>query len=123
MIQLCRLSGCATIGCVMRMGLSGPSPPQLPGSIVLLAGVFILAVLVGNIAKEIAVACCGHLSNWLGRSFRRTGLTLGGTVFRELRRADGTWRRYEMRPTSIVCEWTNRRGECHKRVFRRVPDR
>jgi hypothetical protein len=67
------------------------------------------------------LALCAQLSNWAGFNFRRTGRTLGGTPFRDLRRSDGTWGHLERREREIVVEWTTRDGACRKRVFRRPP--
>ena len=119
--KLCRFSGCVTLLGVMRIGLSGPAPPSPYHSALLIIALFLLAVALGNIVKEIAFALCAQLSNWAGFNFRRTGRTLGGTPFRDLRRSDGTWRHLERRERKIVVEWTTRDGACRKRVFRRAP--
>jgi hypothetical protein len=118
---LCRFSGCVTLLGVMRIGLSGPAPPSPYYFVLLIIALFLLAVALGNIVKEIAFALCAQLSNWAGFNFRRTGRTLGGTPFRDLRRSDGTWRHLERREREIVVEWTTRDGACRKRVFRRAP--
>ena len=115
-IQVCRISGCATVATVMRICLTGPPPPSHSSGIALLGFVSLLAIAIGNIVKEMSFAFCGHLMNWAGFNFRRTGLTPLGVVFRELWRPDGTWRRLELRGRRVVCEWTTLHGECHMRV-------
>ena len=119
--KLCRFSGCVTLLGVMRIGLSGPAPRSPYHSVLLIIALFLLAVALGNIVKEIAFALCAQLSNWAGFNFRRAGRTLGGTPFRDLQRSDGTWRHLERREREIVVEWTTRDGACRKRVFRRAP--
>src|ERR1019366_4317059 len=106
--KLCRFSGCVTLLGVMRIGLSGPAPPSPYHSALLIIALFLLAVALGNIVKEIAFALCAQLSNWAGFNFRRTGRTLGGTPFRDLRRSDGTWRHLERRERNC-CRMDNSR--------------
>jgi len=117
LIKVCRICGCATIASVVRICLTGPRPPSHSSAIALFGFVFLLAIAVGNIVKEMSFAFCGHFMNWAGFNFRRMGLTPCGAVFRELWRPDGTWRRLELRAGTITCEWTTPYGECHMRVF------
>ena len=95
--KLCHFSGGVTLLGVMLIGLSGPAPRSPYCSVLLIIALFLVAVALGNIVKEIAFALCAQLSNWAGFNFRRTGRTLGGTPFRDLRRSDGTWRHLERR--------------------------
>jgi hypothetical protein len=116
--SLCRLMGGATVLVVMWISMRGPSCPSIVWSTAMSVFALLLAVALGNIVKEVASALCGHIANWCGFDFRRTAITLGGTVFREVRRANGTWRRVELRADGAVGEWTDHNGQCHQRIFK-----
>lgn len=118
LVALCRISGCATIVLVLYTCLQGPAPPTPSAMFGLILFACLLALAVGNIIKESAFAFVGHHFNLLGRNFCRKGVTIGGAFYREVWRPDGTWRRVELRHSEFSCEWTNREGECHKRVLR-----
>ncbi len=102
---------------VIRISLSGPPPPNAIWSIALLIFAFLVALGVGTIVKETAFALSGHIANWVGNDFERTGMTLKGNLFSEIRCSDGTWCRSELRGGEIASEWTDWNGECHKLVF------
>ena len=116
-VELCRLSGSATLAGVIRISLSGPPPPNAIWSIALLIFAFLVALGIGTIVKETAFALSGHIANWVGNDFERTGMTLKGNLFSEIRCSDGTWCRSELRGGEIASEWTDWNGECHKLVF------
>jgi len=114
--QLCHINGCVTVALVARVCVAGPPPPSSSSLFVLTCFIGFLSITLGNIVKELSLAVCGQLVNWAGFDFRRTGLTPAGIVYREIRRPDGTWRRVELHGRRFTCEWTTRRGECHRRV-------
>jgi hypothetical protein len=118
--KLSRFGGCATIVGVLGVCTTGPAPTTVGGSIVRYIFMIYLAVASGNIVKEVSFALCGHLMNWVGADFCRLGMTAQGHFFKELRRRDGTWRRLDMRNGAIVREWTNLRGDCRLRSFKRM---
>ncbi len=76
----------------------------------------ILAVLIGNVVKECAIRVSARVANAFGVDFYRRGLMLDGRAFREVVRADGTWRRCEFGDQETICEWTDSFGACSRSV-------
>jgi hypothetical protein len=116
-VELCRLSGGATLAAVIRINLGGPPPPGPVWSFGLLVFAFLVALGVGTIVKEMAFALVGQVANWAGNDFERTGMTFQGHLFSDIRCSDGTWCRSELRGCEVVSEWTDGNGDCHKLVL------
>lgn len=111
---LCRLIGCATMLALTRFGLAGGLAMDGGTAAVQLALLVVLAVSLGNLAKEVAFGICAVVVNRCGHLFSRRGLTIDGRRFRETQYPDGTWIRFETGPTGTMCEWTNKLGICNR---------
>jgi hypothetical protein len=112
--SFCRVLGVAMFVVVVRGCLSdglAPEPAAAATQCVLAA---VLGVMLGNLAKEMSFACCGHVFGWLGRDLIRTGRTVDGKIYRETLYPDGTWFRSESGPRGTVCEWTDTSGACNR---------
>jgi type IV secretory pathway VirB2 component (pilin) len=121
--DLCRLLGFGTLILILAFetggfASSGGSPPAW-GQWLLDA---IVAVLIGNLVKELALVLCVRIVNAMGRNFYRKGIRLNGTPFRETFHPDGSWRRCEYRAEETVCEWTDAFGACNRSIVRLSPE-
>jgi len=114
--EFCRLLGLVTIVLIMAFETDGFATKGLPGTRLAWVLDGIVAILIGNVAKEFAIAVCSRVMNWLGLDFYRKGVMLNGRVFSEIVRSDGTWRRCEFGKRETVCEWTDRFGACNRSV-------
>ena len=116
LIFVCRLLGCATILGVSAASIqhSGAIPPSriLPFALLMLS----VAVLIGNLIKELGILIGGVILNWRGLEFHRTRLTLSGGQMREIYRPDRTWDRYILEAGESIHEWSDLEGECHREV-------
>jgi hypothetical protein len=112
----CRLIGCAALGGVLWLTLSGGvSESALPATIQYVSSA-LLAVALGNVAREFASSVCAQVMGWGGRDFTRKGATLNGKTYRETLHPDGTWFRCESGPEGTICEWTDTHGACNRVV-------
>ena len=114
--SLCRLFGVAIILAIVRFTLSGGLAPASVAALLQCGLAALLAVLIGNIAKEMAIELCAGAMRLCGRDFSRIGATLDGGTYRETLHVDGTWIRCVSRPAGSVCEWTDRWGACYQIV-------
>jgi hypothetical protein len=114
----CRVLGVVVIGLVLRVSLSEGLAPGLPAATLQCAGVGLLALALGTLAKELAIDLCARAFGWWGRDFTRKGRTLDGKSYRETLYPNGTWSRCVSGPAGIVCEWTDESGACNQIVTR-----
>ena len=114
--SVCRLFGVAVILAVVRLCLSRGWAPSPLVAVLQCGLIALMAVLMGNLAKELAIDLCAGAMRLYGRPFSRTGATLDGGSYRETLHVDGTWIRCVKRPTGCVCEWTDRWGACYQIV-------
>lgn len=116
-IFVCRLLGCVTIFGVAAVSICHAG--TIPVSQLIAFALFVLAVavLVGNLVKEVAMLIAGVVLNWRGCEFHRTRLTLGGAKMTEIYRPDGTWDRYFRETLHSVHEWSDLQGECHREIL------
>jgi len=110
----CRVVGCATIGGVLWLTLSGGVGEGAADPLIQCVGSVLLAIALGNLVRELASACCAQVMNWMGRDFTRRGVTLDGKTYVETQHPDGTWIHCISGPEGTVCEWTDRCGACNK---------
>jgi hypothetical protein len=118
-IFVCRLLGCATIFGVAAFSIQHTG--TLPASRIFLFALLVLtvAVLIGNLIKEVGILIGGIALNWRGLEFRRTRLTLSGAQMTEVYRPDGTWDRYVRESLHTTHEWSDLQGECHRKILDR----
>ena len=116
-IFVCRLLGCATILGVTTVSIqhAGAIPATRVFPFVLL--VLTVAVMMGNLIKEVGILIGGIVLNWRSLGFRRTRSTLSGAQMTEIYRPDGTWDRYIREPLDTIHEWLDRQGECHREIL------
>lgn len=110
----CRLVGCAAIGGVLWLTLSGGVAEGVAEPVIQYVGSVLLAIALGNVARELATTCCAQVMNWMGRDFTRRGATFDGKTYVETQHPDGTWIRCVCGPEGTVCEWTDTYGACNK---------
>ena len=116
LIGVCRLIGCAAMGGVLWLTLSGGvSEGALPAAIQYVSSA-LLAIALGNVPRELAISVCAQAMGWCGRDFTRKGVMLNGKTYRETLHPDGTWFRCESGPEGTVCEWTDTHGACNRVV-------
>jgi hypothetical protein len=115
--SLCRLLGCSVIFGVTRVALRNGLVVGELAAVTQCCLAVMLGVLLGQLIKEAALSVCEGLMNWCGRDFWRTGVTLDGKAYDEVRYANGTWIRCEARRDAIACEWTDKSGNCYRRVW------
>jgi hypothetical protein len=115
-IFVCRLLGCAAIVGVATVGIQHAG--AIAASEIFPFGLLVLtvAVLAGNLIKEVAILIAGILINWRGLDFRRSRLTLSGARMREVYRPDGTWERHTIETGKVIHEWSDLNGECHQQI-------
>lgn len=114
--SLCRLFGVIVALGVARFSLSAGLAPT-PLLLVLQCGtIALVAILIGNLARELAIDVCAGGMRLYGQSFSRVGATLDGGTYRETLHVDGTWIRCVSRHSGCVCEWTDRWGGCYRIV-------
>jgi hypothetical protein len=118
-IFVCRVLGCATILGVTAVSIQHAEsiPPSriLPFALLVLS----VAVLVGNLIKELGILIGGIVLNWRGLEFRRTRLTLSGGQMREIYRPNGTWDGSIRETLYTIHEWSDLQGECHQEILDR----
>ena len=118
-VFVCRLLACATIVCVAALSIQHaegiPVSRLFPFALLVLT----VAVLVGNLVKEVGVLIGGIVLNWRGLEFRRIRLTLNGARMTEIYRPDGTWDRYIREALHSIHEWLDLQGECHREILDR----
>jgi len=109
---LCRLVGCLvtamSLGAELREGML----PNHAAAVIQFGLAALTAILLGNVAKEVAFDLCARCVVWSGRAFVRNGLTASGKTFWEIQFRDGTWLRCEAGGASTSCEWTEPDGQC-----------
>jgi hypothetical protein len=115
-IFVCRLLGCAAIVGVTAVSIQHAG--AVSASRIFPLGLLMLtvAVLVGNLIKEVGILIGGLAINWRGLEFRRTRFTLSGAQMSEVYRRDGTWDRYIRESVEITHEWLDLKGECHQEI-------
>jgi hypothetical protein len=116
LMTLCRLLGLVVMLAIVRLLLIAGLAPTLIGAACELVFVALVAIFIGNIAKEMAVELAARAMAMWQRDFRRTGVTLDGKVVRETLHPDGTWIRCVSSEEGTVCEWTDRFGGCYQVV-------
>jgi hypothetical protein len=118
--SLCRIVGSVTIGGLLYVELHGAALGHNLIVCLSYGGLsLLLAVMIGNVVKELLFSFCEQLVNWCRKDFTRHGVLLNGTAYREIRRPDGTWIRCESAAEEgTVYEWTDTYGGCHRIVSR-----
>jgi hypothetical protein len=116
LIFFCRFLGSATILGVTALSIqhAGRIPASRITPFVLL--VLTVAVLIGNLVKEVGILIGGIALNWRGLEFRRSRLTLSGAQMTEIYRPNGTWDRSTLETLHTIHEWSDLRGECHQEI-------
>ena len=112
----CRVLGIVVMLAIARISLSNGLTTGALNAATQCVFIGLVAILLGNLAKETAIDLGARVMNSLGRDFSRTGATLGGNVYRETLYSDGTWIRCESGPAGTVCEWTDTSGACNRIV-------
>jgi hypothetical protein len=112
--SLCRLLGCTTIFSVTRVVLRNGFAVGGLAAMAQCCLAVLLGVLLGNLSKEAALSVCESLMNWCGQDFWRSGITLDGRAYGEIRYANGTWIRCESGRDATACEWTDVSGACYR---------
>jgi hypothetical protein len=124
LISIARLVGLSILLAVGHLSMSDGLAPGMPQATTHFILALLLAVSLGNLAKECTVTLCARALALLGRDFLRRGATLDGKHFCETFYADGTWIRCESGPEATVCEWTDGSGAINRIVTRpRAPPR
>jgi hypothetical protein len=117
LLFVCRWLGCSTVIAITDLSVrhAGPISP----SEVLPFGLFVMtvALLVGNLIKEVAILMGSTMMNRLGLEFRRTRVTLSGAQMNEVYRPDGTWDRCILESAEIIHEWSDPNGKCQREVL------
>lgn len=108
----CRLSGLAAALLVARVCLSRglAAPPSL--AVLQVGASVLLAILVGNLIKELIFAVVESLVTACGSPFVRNSLTVTGRRVTELWLPDGTWVRCESWRNGATLTWTQSDGSC-----------
>lgn len=114
--SLCRLLGVAVIVAVVRISLSQGLAAGALAATTQCAFVGVLAVSLGNLAKELAIDLSARVLAWFRRDLPRRGVTLDGKTYSETLYSDGTWIRCESSLAGTVCEWTDTSGACNRIV-------
>jgi hypothetical protein len=118
-IFVCRLLGCAAIVAMSYVSIQHTgaisASQAFPFGLLLTT----VALLVGNLIKEVAILIGGIAINWLGLEFRRTRLSISGAQLSEVYRPDGTWDRYILETAETIHEWSDPNGGCHREVLAR----
>ncbi len=114
--DLCRLLGVGTIVAIMAFETDSFVVEGLRTGWPVWALDGIVAILIGNVVKEVAIWLSARIVNALGADLYRQGVMLNGHAFAEVFRSDGTWRRHEFGDRETICEWTDRFGACSRRV-------
>lgn len=112
--RICSLVGCVVILAGLRAELREGLLPNTSAACIQLGVAGITAILLGNVARELAFDVSARLTLWSGRAFIRTGLTVGGRAFWEIQFRNGTWMRSENGAALAFCEWTEPDGRCHR---------
>jgi len=115
-IFACRLLGCTAVAAIADVSLQHAG--EISASQVFPFGLLVMtvALLVGNLIKEVSIVVGATAMTRLGLKFRRTRLTLNGAQSYEAYQADGTWDRYMLEKNEIIHEWSDCNGECHREV-------
>lgn len=120
-IFVCRILGCATIFGVAAVSIQHAGAIPTSRLILFAPPVLTIAVLIGNLVKEVGILVGGVVLNWQGLEFCRARLTLSGAQMTEVYRPDGTWDRYIRESLHTTHEWSDQRGECHRELLDRRP--
>jgi len=118
--ELCRMAGSVSLVWVLGISLVGAAPTTSLSTIVLFVFAMWVALGIGTMVQQLAYALSAHVANWVGYDFERTGITLKGILFSDIRCSDGTWCRSELRGSEMLTEWMDWNGECHQIVFELV---
>lgn len=116
--DLCRLLGLATIALIMKFETQALAAEHLASQWPVWLLDAALALLMGNLVKEVTTWLGARIVNTLGADFYRKGFMFNGAPFTEIFHPDGTWRRCEFGAHETICEWTDRFGTCHRSVRR-----
>ena len=117
-VALSRVVGWLAICGVLHVALSGGVANDSFAAALQLTASAVLAIALGNLARECTVSVAAQLAVSLGREFWRKGATLDGRTYTEIFRIDGTWMRCVVGSDLTVCEWTDPYGACNKVVTR-----
>lgn len=109
---LCRLSGLAAAILVLRVSLSRGWVASTPLAVVQLAAALLLAVLIGNLVKELTFGLMETLVTACGHPFVRKSATVTGRRVSEVWLPGGRWVRCETWRRGAALAWTERDGSC-----------
>ena len=110
----CRLVGCGVSLGILSVELRASATSHGEALALLWAGSALMAVLIGNIAREWMFGVCSSVATWTGHAFHREGVTLGGRTFLEIHYPTMTWARCECGADEYSYEWTEPTGRCNR---------
>jgi hypothetical protein len=110
----CRLVGCGVSFGILSLEVQASATSHGELLVVLWAGSALIALLIGNIAREWMFGVCASVATWIGHAFPRDGITLGGRTFLEIHYPTKTWIRYECGAGDFSYEWTELTGRCNR---------
>lgn len=116
---VCRLIGCGVCFGILSLAVQTSSTSHGKLLVALWAGSALTALFIGNIAREWMFGVCTSVATWIGHTFHREGVTLGGRTFLEVHFPAKTWIRYECGADEFSCEGTEPTGRCHRIDVRR----
>jgi hypothetical protein len=119
---VCRLAGCGVALGILSVELRESVTTRGAMLVLVWAVSAPTAVLIGNFAKEWTFELCSRLVTLSGRTFFRTGVTLGGRAFLEVHYPRGIWLRCEFGPAGSVYEWNDANGCCNRLETEPCPD-
>jgi hypothetical protein len=114
--SLGRVAGVIVMYGIARASLMQGLAPGALAAVTQCAFVGTLAIVVGNIAKELAIDLGARVLGWCRREYRRDGVKPDGKTYSQTLYPDGTWFRSESGPAGTVCEWTDPSGACNRIV-------
>jgi hypothetical protein len=111
---VCRLAGCAVSLGTLSVELQASARSHGEALALLWAGSALIALLIGNIAREWMFWICTSVANLMGHAFHRDGVTPGGRTFLEIYYPTMTWVRCECGAGEFSYEWTEPTGRCNR---------
>jgi hypothetical protein len=119
LIFFCRFLGSATIIGVTAVSIQHAGPILVSRIAPFALLVLTVAILIGNLVKEVGILIGGIVLNWRGLEFRRIRSTLSGAQMTEIYRPNGTWDRSTLETLHTIHEWSDLQGECHQEIVGR----
>lgn len=109
---MCRLTGLAFAVLVLSVSLSRGLVASTPLAVLQVGSAMLLAVLIGNVAKEFAFGLAEWLVTACGRPFVRHRTTFTGRLVSEVWLPGGIWVCWETWRSGAALTWTEGDGSC-----------